>query len=266
MSRIVRQSKYRHVFGTVAKREDCYDELRVTRSAWDSNFVAANAQYWAVIAEAGGGGAFMVAPHKQTGKWDAKAPMITGHKNAVLDLDFHPFNESLVASASEDCTVKIWGIPEGGLKENMTEALQTLTGHRRKVGTIKFHPSANNILASTGADFSVKIWEVEKGKDVLSIDAQHGDIIQSADWSLDGSLLCTSCKDKKLRVLDPRTQKVAQVRPTGLCPVMTPLFRRWMAMQVSRAHVCVSLEPTRSFLLDSPRPASVNTLCGILVT
>jgi WD40 repeat protein len=209
MSRIVRSSKFRHVFGTVAKREDCYDELKVTRTAWDSNYCAGNPLYVGVVLEAGGGGSFMVLPWKATGKVDAKTPMITGHKGPVLDIDFNPFNDNLVASASEDCTGKIWGIPEGGLKENMTEPLQTLNGHRRKVGTVKFSPTANNILATTSTDYSVKIWDIEKGKDVLSVDAQHTDIIQSGEWNRNGSLFATSCKDKKLRVLDPRSNRVA---------------------------------------------------------
>lgn len=210
MSRFVRSSKFRHVFGTVAKREECYDELRVTRTAWDSNYVTGNPLYLSVLWESGGGGSFLVLPWQATGKVDAKTPLVSGHKSAVLDLDFNPFNDNLIASVSEDCTGKIWGIPEGGLKETMTEPLQTLSGHKRKVGTVKFSPTANNILATTSTDYSVKIWDIEKGKDILSVDAQHTDIIQSADWNRNGSLFATSCKDKKIRIVDPRTSKIAQ--------------------------------------------------------
>jgi len=209
MSRFVRSSKFRHVFGVVAKKEDCFDDLKVTRNAWDSNFAAGNPLYLAVVYEAAGGGSFIVLPWKNSGKVDAKSPLITGHKGAVLDIDFNPFNDNLIASVSEDCTGKIWGIPEGGLKENMNEPLQTLTGHKRKVGSVKFHPTANNILGTTSTDFAVKIWDIEKGKDVVSVDAQHTDIIQSADWNKNGSLMATSCKDKKLRLIDPRSNKIA---------------------------------------------------------
>jgi len=212
MSRVVRASKYRHVFGTVAKREDCYDDLKVTRAAWDSNYVAGNPLYLAVIMEAGGGGGFYVIPWNQTqnGKVDPKIPVVSGHKAPVLDIDFNPFNDSLIGSVSDDCTCKIWGIPEGGLKENLNEPLQTLNGHKRKVGTIKFSPVANNILATSSTDYSVKIWDIESGKDVISVDGQHTDIIQSGEWNRNGSLFATSSKDKKLRVIDPRANKVVQ--------------------------------------------------------
>jgi len=114
----------------------------------------------------------------------------------------------LIASVSEDCTGKIWAIPADGLKDNLTEAAQTLTGHKRKVGVVKFNPVANNILATASTDYSVKIWDIEKGKDILTVDAQHADIIQSIDWNNNGSLLASACKDKKVRIMDVRSQKV----------------------------------------------------------
>jgi len=92
----------------------------------------------------------------------------------------------------------------------MTDPVQTLSGHKRKVGTIRFNPVANNILATSSIDYSVKIWDIETGKANLSVDAQHSDIINSCEWNFNGSLLVTSCKDKKVRVVDPRAGKVVQ--------------------------------------------------------
>jgi len=209
MARIVRASKYRHVFGNVHKKDDCYDELRATRSAWDANFVAANPQYLAVLWESAGGGSFAVIPYTMKGKINPNLPLISGHKQAVLDIDFHPFNDSLIASVSEDCTGKIWGIPDGGLTATMSEPLQTLNGHKRKVGTARFNPVANNLLLTSSTDFAVKVWDIEKGKDVLSLDGQHADIITTAEWNYNGSLAVTAAKDKKIRVIDPRQNTVA---------------------------------------------------------
>jgi len=208
MRKIVRSSKYRHVFGSVAKKEDSYDELKATRSAWDSNFVAANTKYFSVLWEAAGGGSFAVVPFTMKGKIPPSLPLISGHKQPVLDIDFHPFNENLIASVSEDCYSKIWGIPEGGLKETLTEPLQTLSGHRRKIGTARFHPTANNLFLTSASDFTVKVWDIEKGKDVLSVEAQHADIINACEWNFNGSLVATACKDKKIRLLDPRQNSV----------------------------------------------------------
>ncbi len=40
----------------------------------------------------------------------------------------------------------------------------------------------------------------------------HPDVILCMSFNTDGSLLATSCKDKKLRIIDPRSGKVLQVR------------------------------------------------------
>jgi len=209
MSKIVRQSKYRHVFGTAAKKEDWIDGVKVTRSSWDSNYAAVSTKLWAVCWEAAGGGSFAVgnwSTHK--GKWGANG-LVAGHKAPVVDLDWNPFNDNLIASASEDCYVKVWNIPDAGLGDkNMTDAVQTLQGHKRKVGSVKFHPTASNILVSSGADFAVKVWDVEAGKAGYDIEGVASDLIQSCEWSYDGSLICFSSKDKKLRILDPRQKKV----------------------------------------------------------
>jgi len=62
MKRVVRQSKFRHVFGQAAKNDQCYDDIRVSRVTWDSSFCAVNPKFVALIIEASGGGAFLVLP------------------------------------------------------------------------------------------------------------------------------------------------------------------------------------------------------------
>lgn len=209
MSRFVRQSKYRHVFGTAAKRDDSYDQIKVTRSAWDTNTLAASTKLWGCIWEAGGGGAFVVSTYDDTGKRTPNPPKVTGHKSAVLDIQFSPFNPYIVASGSEDCMVKIWSIPEDGLKEDMSECAQLLKGHRRKVGLLKWHPTANNVLASASTDYLVNLWDVETGDQKKSVKG-HKNIIQAMDFNRQGSRIVTTSKDKQVRVLDPRTEEVVQ--------------------------------------------------------
>lgn len=51
MAFFVRPSKYRHVYGTCAKREASYDNLRVSANAWDTNMVKANPVSVLVIIE-----------------------------------------------------------------------------------------------------------------------------------------------------------------------------------------------------------------------
>jgi len=68
---------------------------------------------------------------------------------------------------------------------------------------VHFHPTANNILASSAFDNTIKVWDIEKASAVFSID-EHPDLPQSFEWNENGSLIATTCKDKLLRVFDPR--------------------------------------------------------------
>jgi len=67
MSRIVRSSKFRHVFGTAAKADKCYAGVKITKSPWESNMCAVNSKFVAVVLEAQGGGTFMVIPIDKVG-------------------------------------------------------------------------------------------------------------------------------------------------------------------------------------------------------
>ena len=104
----------------------------------------------AIITEAAGGGAFLVLPLEKTGRIDREIPLVSGHKSAVLDIAWCPHNDNVIASGSEDCTVKVWQIPDGGITETLREPSVDLAGHQRRVGQVAWHPSALNVLLSAG--------------------------------------------------------------------------------------------------------------------
>jgi len=64
-----------------------------------------------------------------------------------------------------------------------------------------------NILATAGTDYDLKIWDVNTGTDKITVGG-HGGIIQSLNWNYTGTTLVTYCKDKKMRLSDPRANKV----------------------------------------------------------
>ena len=205
-NKFVRQSKFRHVFGTGSKQENCYNGVKMTKNAWDTNMIKAATKHFSMIWHTAGGGSFATIPYEMVGKHTDYC-MFSGHKGAILDIDYNPFNENLIASCSEDCTIQIWQIPEEIKPEVHKESVQTLQGHKRKVGTLNFHPCASNILATTSADLTLKIWDIEKGEDYFTVGG-HTDIVNSVSWNKDGSLAATTSKDKKLRIFDPRTQQI----------------------------------------------------------
>uniref|UniRef100_A0A8D1BZ38 Coronin n=1 Tax=Sus scrofa TaxID=9823 RepID=A0A8D1BZ38_PIG len=232
--KVVRQSKFRHVFGQPVKNDQCYEDIRVSRVTWDSTFCAVNPKFLAVIVEASGGGAFLVLPLSKTGRIDKAYPTVCGHTGPVLDIDWCPHNDEVIASGSEDCTVmvrlragvagaapgswrlgragasadlrppQVWQIPEHGLTSPLTEPVVVLEGHTKRVGIITWHPTARNVLLSAGCDNVVLIWNVGTAEELYRLDSLHPDLIYNISWNRNGSLFCSACKDKSVRVIDPR--------------------------------------------------------------
>ena len=165
----------------------------------------------ALAIEGGGGGPFLVLRLDETGRVSKTHPILDGHSAPVLDLSWSPFNDNIIATCSEDCTIKIWLIPDEGIKETTREAQLTLTGHQRRVLIVSWHPTAENVLLSVGADNMIVLWDVGNGC-ALSEIACHPDNPLSVSWNYDGSLLATTCKDKALRIIDPRSGDVIQQR------------------------------------------------------
>eukprot|EP00069_Balaena_mysticetus_P015557 bmy_01809T0 len=190
-----RSSKFRHVFGKPASKENCYDSVPITRSVHDNHFCAVNPHFIAVVTECAGGGAFLVIPLHQTGKLDPHYPKVCGHRGNVLDVKWNPFNDFEIASCSEDATIKIWDIPKQLLAKNLTAFKKELVGHARRVGL-------------------VMVWNLDTKEAVIVSPVKtincHQDVILSMSFNTNGSLLATACKDRKIRVVDPRAGAVLQ--------------------------------------------------------
>ena len=87
-------------------------------------------------------------------------PVYKGHTGALQDLDFSPFHDNMLATASADATLRLWAMPEGSLTERTDQAAAVLKGHSKKVMLMQWHPSAEFTIASAGQAGGVRIWDV----------------------------------------------------------------------------------------------------------
>ncbi|XP_059932984.1 coronin-2A [Gadus macrocephalus] len=215
-------SRLAQVQGKPASRDHCYNDVSITRSVHDNHYCSVNPCFIAVVTECNGGGSFLVLPIHHTGRLDPQQPRVCGHRARVLDVKWSPFNDHQVASCSEDCTVKIWDVPVCGVRQNLTQARKTLIGHSRRVGLIEWHPTAKDLLLSSAYDYKVCLWDVSQGGPVLRcpvrvVVSPLGQprpaemLLLCACFSPDGSRLALTSKDRRLRLLDPRTGAVLQV-------------------------------------------------------
>ena len=123
----------------------------------------------------------------------------------------------MLATASEDTTIKIWSIPEewepiaanGQSKagSDIEESMVDLVGHAKKVNLMRFHPTAANVLASSSSDYTVKLWDIETSQELSTFDEMQ-DLCQDIVWDYKGDNYATACKDKAVRFIDARSSKV----------------------------------------------------------
>lgn len=141
-------------------------------------------------------------------------PLARSHSGPVLDTDWSPFDDSVVASAGEDGRVLIWKVESSHFEGWGAEKWQprdfdpvaTISGSGgRKVGQVLFHPTAQNVLASsTVGDGTIRLWDLAAVEDAKIALTGHSDTIQSLAWNPTGTLLATTCRDRKIRLFDPR--------------------------------------------------------------
>jgi len=91
---------------------------------------------------------------------------LKGHRDAVRCVAFHPVY-SVLASASEDATIKVWDMESGRLE-------RTLQGHQDAVTCIEFSPDEGKMIASCSTDMSVKIWSFDEAMDYACLKTLQG--------------------------------------------------------------------------------------------
>lgn len=78
-----------------------------------------------------------------------------GHKGSVMSLAWNTQFSNLIASGSEDTTVKIWDL-------NTQKCLDTLKHHTDKVQCVKWHPEEKNVLLTGSYDRNVCLIDPSK--------------------------------------------------------------------------------------------------------
>jgi WD40 repeat protein len=106
---------------------------------------------------------------------------LRGHTAPVRGIAFNP-NGRLLASASEDNTIRIWSPSTG-------EQLRILSGHTDKINGIAFSPDGL-WLASASDDKTVRLWDPATGK-LLRTFVGHNSHVLSVAFSPDGKLLAS---------------------------------------------------------------------------
>jgi len=218
-SKFGRTTKFKHFKGSTMAKSMHFENLKnlSKSSATECDIIHANTDRVA-IPLTGPGGKIAVFETTKTGRLpDGVLPSVI-NTSTVLDFAWDPFDTSRLVCSTEEGTLNIWNIPEGGLVQQVNEPDGQIVAHGEKVSIVKFNPVAKDILATASYDHTIKIWmlgDLEEEKMTL---VGHTDQIYSIAWSQCGRFIASSCKDGMVRIYNPRQSSSPVLEGGGVIP------------------------------------------------
>ncbi len=120
---------------------------------------------------------------------------LTGHRATVTVVVTHPVF-SLVASGSEDTTIRIWD-------HETNQYERTLKGHTGAITGLAFD-SRGTILASCSADMSAKLWDINTFNCTKTLKG-HDHTISCIQFNASGDALITGSRDQTIKFWEVNT-------------------------------------------------------------
>ena len=100
----------------------------------------------------------------------------------------------LVASGSDDNTVRLWDVATGAVRG-------TLEGHSGSVSSVAFSPDGQLVASGSHHDDTVRLWDTATGV-VRSTLKGHSSSVNSVAFSPDGKLVASGSADQTVRLWD----------------------------------------------------------------
>ena len=136
-------------------------------------------------------------------------PRIKGPKYNMLDLEFSPFDNHLLASTNDNNSVLLWKIPEEGINEDIINEKQIYKNHKNnKVNFVNFNPIDKDIILSSTYSGNIHIWNIIKNDSLNEFNNGNITSIESISWNPNGTLISFCANFKNINIFETRNNKI----------------------------------------------------------
>jgi platelet-activating factor acetylhydrolase IB subunit alpha len=147
----------------------------------------------------GRSGLSLLGEKKSPTEWIPRPPEkfnLTGHRATVTKVIFHPIY-SIIASCSEDATIKLWDYESGNFE-------RTLKGHTDLVQDIAFDTNGK-LLCSCSADMSIRLWDFQETYSCIKTLQGHDHNVSSVAFTPSGDHVVSSSRDRTIKIWEVAT-------------------------------------------------------------
>ena len=195
-------SKFKNAIGQDQK--EIFTDCNVSTASTEGRLIAINCNFLAMAWS--NMGEIVIVDSSKPCRMKLEQPRIKGRRSNVLDLEFSPFSNDLLASTYDDCAVLLHKVPEGGLTTHLTKEIQIYHKHTKKVPFVTFNPIASDVVSSGAFSGEIHIWNALKAETYCELKAD--DTPTCLQWSPNGACIGCTTKNKFLNIFDARSKNM----------------------------------------------------------
>ncbi|KAI3684256.1 hypothetical protein L6452_33477 [Arctium lappa] len=138
-----------------------------------------------------------------------------GHDHYVMQVAFNPRDANIFASASLDCSVKIWNLGHSSPRSS-------IEGHLKGLNSVEFFNAEEKLYLITGSDDNtVKVWDYETETCVQTLEGHTHNVTSTLCVNSDVNYIITGSEDGTMRVWNAKTYSFDHVFASELGRVWT---------------------------------------------
>ena len=123
-----------------------------------------------------------------------------GHEDRTKYSEFHPMNNYLFGSCSNDCTFRLWDLNKTATREILIQE-----GHKYPVNYFNFHQDGSLVITCDSGGF-ILLWDLRVGKKIQSFNG-HVNSVQKCKFNKNAYQFFSCGNDNMMKIWDIRRGK-----------------------------------------------------------